>query len=200
MKLGIVLAGVLLAVCATNAFAQHEHHQQGAPSEAAMMEAMMKAATPGEPHQKLDALAGTWETTIKAWMAPGTEPMTSRGTSTSSWILGGRYLEQTYKGDFGGMPFEGRGIMGYDNVKKQYFATWLDNMSTGVMTATGSLADDGKVWTFKSSMVDPMSGKESPIEEKITIVDADHHVMDMWGVAPDGSMFKMMEIRYARKK
>jgi hypothetical protein len=35
-----------------------------------------------------------------------------------------------------GMPFEGLGYTGYDNVKKQYFGTWIDSMSTGIMTSS----------------------------------------------------------------
>ncbi len=32
-----------------------------------------------------------------------------------------------------GMPFEGMGIDGYDNLAKQYVSTWVDNMGTGIM-------------------------------------------------------------------
>ena len=45
-----------------------------------------------------------------------------------------------------------------------------------------------------------MTGKDSPVEEKLTIVDKDHHTLEMWSPGPDGKMFKMMEIKYARKK
>ena len=30
------------------------------------------------------------------------------------------------------MQFKGMGIEGYDNVKKKFVASWVDNMSTGV--------------------------------------------------------------------
>ena len=30
-----------------------------------------------------------------------------------------------------GMPFEGIGRTGYDNVTGKYWSTWIDNMSTG---------------------------------------------------------------------
>ena len=32
--------------------------------------------------------------------------------------MGGRYQQSTFKGDFGGMPFEGTSTTGYDNAKK----------------------------------------------------------------------------------
>jgi hypothetical protein len=49
-------------------------------------------------------------------------------------------------------------------------------------------------------MPDPMTGKSADMKEKISIVDNDHHVFEMWTPGPDGKMFKMMEINYSRKK
>jgi hypothetical protein len=120
------------------------------------------------------------------------------GTAERRWTMGGRYVEERFKGEFFGMPFEGIGYSGYDNVKKQYWSTWMDNMSTGMMTSTG--AHEGKVWTYQGTMADPMTGKDTALTSKVTLTDADHHTMEMWGPAPDGKNFKMMEIVYSRKK
>jgi hypothetical protein len=49
-------------------------------------------------------------------------------------------------------------------------------------------------------MSDPMSGRSLPMEDKITVVDNDHHKMEMWTKGPGGKMMKMMEIEYTRKK
>lgn len=200
------LALALLCGLSFGAFAQHDHGSKpaAAPAQApsmdqAMMEAMMKAGTPGDAHKKLDAFTGNWDTKITMWMMPGQPPMSSTGSSENRWLFGGRYLEQRFKGDFMGMPFEGLGYTGYDNVKNQYWGTWMDSMSTAMMASTGSSAD-GKVWNFTGAMPDPMTGKDAKVEEKITIVDADHHTMEMWTPGPDGKMFKTMEIAYSRKK
>jgi hypothetical protein len=204
MKLNVRLAAAVLCAFAFPVLAQHDHGQsQGQaqpPMDPAMMEAMMKAGTPGDAHKKLEPFVGTWTTKVKAWMAPGTQPMTSEGTATQEWILDGRYLEQRFSGNFMGMPFKGEGITGYDNIRKQYFGTWMDSMSTCMMTSTGSLDADGKTLTFTGSMPDPMTGKDAQVIEKITVTDADHHTMEMWSPGPDGKMFKMMEIEYSRKK
>ena len=76
----------------------------------------------------------------------------------------------------------------------------MDNMSTGMMMSTGATSDSGKSWTFTGSMADPMTGKDTKVDEKITVVDADHHTMEMWGPAPDGTVYKTMQIEYSRKK
>jgi len=199
MKLKVWIALALLVVC-TSAFAADEPKQpQMSPEEKAMMEAWMKYMTPGEGHKMLDGMAGTWDTKVTSWMAPGAPPMVSGGTSENSWILGGRYMQEKATGSFMGQAFNGIGLTGYDNAKKQYVGSWVDNMGTGIMTQTGSTTD-GKVWNFKGSSTDPMSGKDMPSEMKVTVTDKDHHTMEMWGPGPDGKMFKMMEITYTRKK
>lgn len=173
---------------------------QEAPSDAekAAMDAWMKAATPAEAHRKLEPFAGDWNVHVKSWMAPGAPVMESKGTATQKWILGGRWLEQRFNGDFMGMPFEGIGYTGYDNLKKSYVGSWMDNMSTGSMTTTGSM--DGNKLKFEGSMIDPMTGKDTLVKETITIVNDDEHRMEMWSPGPDGKMFKSMEIVYTRRK
>ena len=74
------------------------------------------------------------------------------------------------------MPFSGIGYNGYDNVKKQYWGTWMDSMSTGMMMSSGNTSDNGKTWKFTSSMPDPMTGKDAPVDEKVTVTDKDHHI------------------------
>jgi hypothetical protein len=198
MKIKVSIAGAMLLAFAFSTFA---HDEKKKPEmDPAMMDAMMKAATPGDPHKKLDGMIGSWDTKITMWMMPGSDPMTSTGTSENKWIMGGRYVEQRFTGSFMGTPFEGIGYSGYDNVKKQYFGTWMDNMSTGMMSSTGSVDADGKTWNFTSTVPDPMTGKDMNVEEKVVIVDPDHHTMEMWMPAPDGTTFKSMEIAYSRKK
>ena len=196
MKLAFAIAMLLFS---TTAFAQHDHSHGTAAKkpemDPAMMEAMMKAATPGEQHKMLASMAGTWDAKITMWMVPGADPVKSTGVAESKMIFGGRYVEQRFKGDFMGMPFEGIGYTGYDNVKKQFFGTWLDNMSTGMM-----MSHSADALTYTGTMPDPMTGKDAPFENKVVIVDNDHTNFEMWSPGPDGKMFKMMEIQYARKK
>ena len=164
------------------------------------MEAMVKAGTPGDPHKKLEHFVGTWDAKVKMWDKPGAPPKESSGTSETKSVLGGRFVEEHFEGTFMDQPFSGMGITGYDNVRKKYVSTWADTMSTGVMVSTGTAAKGGKSMAFTASMPDPMTGKMTPMKEKLTIVDDDHHTFEMWMPGPDGKLFRMMEITYARKK
>lgn len=196
----VCVALLSLATAAALFAADKPKSQPPAPSaeEKAAMEMMAKAAAVGPEHKKLEIMAGTWSTTVTTWMAPGGPPNVTRGTSTNTFVLGGRFLRETFEGSVLGHPFHGLGYTGYDNIKKRYVSSWIDDISTGIMLTSGSA--DGASWKFTGTMEDPISGKDSPIEEKITVVDKDHHTFEMWSPGPDRKMFKMMEIKYARKK
>jgi hypothetical protein len=172
-----------------------------AAQQKAAMDAMMRAGTPGEAHKKLNAMAGTFDAKVKTWPEPGAPAMESTGKSVNEWVLGGRWLQQKFESSFMNMPFNGIGYTGYDNVRQMYVGTWMDSMSTSVMTTSGSAPEgSGKTWSFSGMMMDPMSGEAVNYDEKITVVDNDHHVLEMYGPAPNGTMFKMMEITYSRHK
>ncbi|HEY2093889.1 MAG TPA: DUF1579 domain-containing protein [Thermoanaerobaculia bacterium] len=197
MKSKALLVLALLVVC-TSAVAQEP--KQDAPDQKAMMDAMMKAMMPGDAHKLLEHMVGTFDVKVTAWMMPGQPPMDSNGTAVNTWILGGRFVQQKFSGQFMGQPFEGVGYTGYDNVKKTYWSSWMDNMSTGVMNSIGGTTDGGKTWKFMTSMPDPMTGKEGPVEERLTVVDHDHHNFEMWSPGPDGKMMKTMALAYSRKQ
>lgn len=192
----MIATGLLLSA---SMVAQQEHPKMSA-EEKKMMEAYQRAGTPGEAHRALEPMVGTWDTVVKFWPAAGAPPQESRGVSETRWILGNRYLEQRFTGTAMGQPFEGIGYTGYDNIKKRYFGTWMDSMSTGIMSTTGSADKDGKTWTFKGTMDDPVTGKSLPIREKVVVHSRDQHVFEMWSPGRDGKVYKSMEIVYTRKK
>jgi len=202
---GILAGFALLVVVAALAIGADEKAKStkpaagGAMDEKAMMEAMAKYSTPGAEHKALEQFVGTWDTTVKMWMAPGAPPQESSGTSENKMTLGGRFLEQHYEGKFMDQPFTGMGYTGYDLYKKRYVGNWMDSMGTSIMSSTGKADPSGKTMTFTGMMDDPMAKKTQPFKETIKVVDNDHHVFEMWSPGPDGKMFKMMEITYTRK-
>ena len=197
MKMKVWMALALLVVC-TSVVADEPKKAMPADQKA-MMDAMMKAMMPGEPHKLLENMVGTFDVKVTAWMMPGDPPMNSTGTSVNTWIMGGRFVEEKFTGQFMGQPFTGIGYLGYDNIKKTYWSSWMDNMSTGAMMSTGSTSDNGKTWKFTATMPDPMTGKDTPIEEHVNVTDKDHYSFDMWAPGPDGKMMKTMAIAYSRK-
>jgi hypothetical protein len=162
------------------------------------MKAMMAYSTPGDIHKMLAKSVGSWKEDVTIWMQPGAPPTISSAEATSEMILGGRYLQSKNTGSFMGQPFEGISVMGYDNAKKVFVSSWIDNMGTGIMYMTGTWDPQSKSINFSGTMVDPMAGKDIAVREVFRIVDDNTQVMDMYSVT-GGNEFKNMEIKYTRK-
>jgi len=163
------------------------------------MMAMQKAMTPGPQHEMLARGVGTWKMTATMWMDPAAEPTVTEGTSERHLELGGRVLEENVSATMMGMPFEGIGRTGYDNVTGKWWSTWTDNMSTGLMTLTGTWDEATNTQTFEGEVADPMSGGMKAVRMTVRYEEG-REVADMYEPGPDGSMVRTMEIVYERQE
>lgn len=186
------LLGLLLLFACTALNAQTPSHDE-------MMKAWEAYMTPGEMHKILEASNGEWTAEITMWMDPNGQPVKSKGTMSNKMIYDGRYLEGHYTGDMMGKQMLGSGITGYDNAKKQFESTWIDNMGTGIMKMTGTYEPSTKTITFTGGQTDPMTGNEMQVKETLQMVDANNQVMTMYMTPASGSEFKTMEIKFKRK-
>lgn len=169
---------------------------------AAATKAWMEFATPGDMHKMLAKFDGNWTGATSMWMDDSGKAATSTSECTNKMIFGGRYQVSNYKGNFMGMPFEGMSIMGYDNSKKKFVSTWIDNMGTGLMHAEGDWNPSTKSIDFKGKMTDPSRpGKDCEVREVYTFTDDNNHKLEMYGQNPKtGKEMKTMEINFTRKK
>jgi hypothetical protein len=113
-------------------------------------------------------------------------------------MLDGRYVHSVWKGDFMGMPFEGHGMDGYDNVAKTFVGTWIDNMGTGIMYSTGSCDDSTNICTFIGDSFDPMSGQKMTFKSVSSWSDDNTYKLEMFAKNPSGET-RVMEIVAKRK-
>jgi hypothetical protein len=165
------------------------------------MQEWMAYMTPGAQHKKLAAQAGEWTVATKFWMAgPDAPPAESAGTAKMKMILGGRFQMQEFSGTMMGMPFEGVGLIGFDNATKELTSVWVDGMGTGTMIAKGKPAAEKAPQSFTGEMVAP-DGSTYATRTVITEKGADEFVFEMFmkgGESPDEA--KAMELTYKRKK
>ena len=204
MKIRSVVTPFLLALALVPAaaLAQGDKPKEAAPPgmSSADVDAMMKAATPGEHHKPLQRYVGDWTYTIKMWPAPGQPEMESTGTVHAEPILGGRYVQSVYKGEFLGHPFEGRSTDGYDNVAQQYVSSWVDNAGTGIIHSTGTCDAGCRVFNMNASMLDPTSSKKISTKSVISWLDDNRYRIEMFMIDPgSGKSVKTMEIAAQRK-
>jgi hypothetical protein len=165
------------------------------------MQACMLAGTPGEMHKELAKDVGVWNGKTTMWMGPGGEAMKSECVSTITPIMDGRYIKCEIKGDMPGMgPFDGFGLYGFDNVSQKFVSIWIDNHSTGIMTGTGELSEDGKVMTWNYTFNCPVTKKQTTMREVETSTGENTERFEMFGPDPkSGKEYKMMSIEFTRK-
>jgi hypothetical protein len=195
-----LITGLLIACLSVTAFAKDD--EKDAAKKQEMMKAWMEYSTPGEAHKLLKNMAGKWKYTSKWWEKKDGKPEESSGTATMKSILGGRFIQHDIKGKAMGQPFEGMGIMGYDNVKKKYETYWLDTMGTGIMRGEGKFDAEKKMLTEEGEHTCPASkDKSMEYRGEWTFVDKNTMTYAMYGEGMEGGdEFKNMEMTFKRVK
>lgn len=194
---GLAVLALALAIGGPGAHAQGEMPDM-TPEMQAEMEAWMKLAQPGEHHQHLAPFVGKWKGSVEMWMESGTEPIENESTSEVAWIMGDRFLVWQLTGDFGGMPWEGMSIEGYNNGDQRYEATWVDNFGTVMLAFQGSCSDGGKSREMITEFSDAVGGGTIQYRTVYTWVDDDHFTYEAFMDKGDGE-FKNLEIAYERQ-
>ncbi len=164
---------------------------------AAMNKAWADYMTPGESHQMLAKANGKWDAEISFYYNPDS-PSVNKTVCESKMILGGRYQQSTYAGNIDGMPFEGISTLAFDNARKIYISTWVDNMGTGIMYMEGTYDAATTTMNFTGKATDVVSGKDIAVREIFKIVDNNTQTMEMFETK-DGKEMKTMSILLKRK-
>jgi Protein of unknown function (DUF1579) len=164
---GILIAAAAVALLVTPALTRADNQPPPmSPEEKAEMEAMVKAGTPGAPHQALASIVGEYDMKIKSWHDSKSPAMEETGTAKRAMTLDGRVLVEDVQSSMMGTPFTGHGMTGYDNVTGKYWSTWNDSMSTGLMVSEGTCDAQGKNCTFTGRFTDPI--KKAPMKTRMT--------------------------------
>lgn len=202
----LILFTSLVGVATHSGPANAQDKKSPAPSSkpAGKEPAWLPLTRPGDGQKALNDLAGNWNYTSKYFPTPGAKALEATGKSTASWVLGGRFLEETPKGGAGAPgdpPYEGHGMTGFDNVRKEYQCAWIDNTSTQLTYLTGTMDAQKKVLTMTGTGSDPITNqKHTPLRSVLQIQDKDHHTFEFYMSDSKGKMYLAMQIAYARAK
>jgi hypothetical protein len=147
---------------------------------------------PGPEHEKLQRFVGNWDVTVSFMGAE------SKATATYKMVLGGLWLTEDFAGEFAGMKFEGRGVVGYDPIRKKYMATWIDSMSPTLMVMEGAFSKDDKTYT-ETGEGPGHDGKLQKMKSIFEFKDKDTFVFTMYMTA-DGKEQEAFKLTYRRKK
>jgi len=121
-------------------------------------------------------------------------------------VMGGRYVITDHTGKMQ-MPgpegktmdaeFKGMAVEGYDNTKKKFVSSWIDNMGTGILLLEGSYDPGVKTFTYNAEY-EMMPGIKTKMRQTIKVVDKDHRLSEFYENR-GGKEVKTMEISYSRK-
>src|SRR5258708_21167938 len=137
--------------------------------------------------------------------APNAQPKKTKGTATRKRGMGRRYAVKDVTGKMQmpgedgkmkDMQFKGMAVEGYDNVKKKFVSSWIDNMGTGIQFSDGTYDPATKTLTYTSE-IEMMPGMKTPVREVLKLTDKDHMMME-WYETRGGQEKKTMAIGYTR--
>lgn len=154
---------------------------------------------PGASHELLAPFVGEWDVKLTFWSSPNTKGISSRGRSSIVWILGGRFVQEQFRGKAAGEPFEGLGVMGYDNGSRQFRTLWLDSLNTAMTVATGRYVPDTNTFELSSELYDPLRSGVKVVRSSLRFMSRDSYVFSMQDESPEGKPFTSLEMVYSRK-
>jgi hypothetical protein len=138
-------------------------------------------------------------------MSPDAPPMEYAGTTTTKSLMDGRYVSSEHLGKMSmpgadgkmmDMEFKGMATEGYDNAKKKFISTWIDNMGTSIMLMEGTYNPATKTVTYLGEE-EPVPGKKIKVRQTTAYIDKDHRKMEFFEVR-GGAEVKIMAIDYVR--
>ena len=158
---------------------------------------------PTAEHKILAADEGTWDATIRSYMAgPDAKPTVSKGFEVNTVLPGGMWVLSKFQGDFGGTPFEGHGQFGYDPLKKKYIGSWIDSMSPSLSILEGDYDGKSRTMTLVGDGVDPATKAKFTQKMVTTSKDDGTRVFTLYMKfeGAGGDEVKFMEITYTKRK
>jgi hypothetical protein len=133
-------------------------------------------AKAGAKHALLKDFEGTWDVTGKFWPEKDGPPLEGKFTQTAKLRCNGLWLIYSTQGELGGKPYEGHGVMGWNEQKGKYVDTYVDVRSDSLDTFEGTWDDATKTLTLTWEGV---SAEGAPLRFKTTaeLKDPDTQVM-----------------------
>lgn len=183
--------------------AAHGVMAQDAPKQTAeekqkQMEAWQALSKPGELHRHLEALQGAWDATVEYWVDPAAPSVKAKGTSQGKLLMEGRYLQQELQTELMGQPYSVFLMLGYDNLARQYWGIWVDNLTTALTTMKGVYEKPGKI-IMTGEYEDPTSGTVRRTRGVFHLPENGRYTLELYEVYPEGEERKSLIVNFTRR-
>lgn len=189
-------AASAVVVCALAAHGLAQDERGGTPDAA--MAAWVEMISPNAHHGRLSPFVGAWDADMMYQMAADAEPTHDTFRSTFTIIMDGRFLQEDVVSETEMGPFSGRGVIGYDNTKQAYVASWIDNMSTAMQHSEGHWDPSTARFEFRGESPS-MSGEWRPVRSQMSMVKDGVFVVREWMTHEDGTEWLRFEATYRKR-
>ncbi len=196
-RIALAVMGGIALCCMAGASAQ-DGETPFTPEQIKEMQAYQEAAMVGPKQQELAKGVGTWDAEIEFWPVPGAPANVTQDKSVRKMVLGGRYMHEVFTSNFGGQPFRGEMMIGFNNVMNTWETNWCDNMSTAMTRGVGVEQEDGSIrYTFHET--NPLTRSVEETWGFARKLDGGKERLEFWR-KNDGKDWKMMQITYTPAK
>jgi len=161
-------------------------------------ETAMEIPVPREEHQWLRKLIGEWTVEGEAKMGPDQPWEKWQGTETVR-AIGELWTLAEGKADSPDGEMTMIITLGFDPQKGRFVGTFVASMMNYLWIYDGALDADKRVLTLDSEGPGMTEGKIFKAQDKIEMVDDNHHILTSWLQGDDGQWRKVMEAHYHRK-
>lgn len=204
---GLLLLLLLLAVPGAAAFAQGKGAAASPPaasvaSKEETMKQLLDYSRPGSNHALLGSLVGTWN------FQDAARPFV-KGTVRRTPLYGGRFYNVAITGGKLQVPvadgkmeeqnYQGVQVEGYDNGRRQFVTTAINNhIGSGMETQTGTYDAARKAFTYEWES-ELIPGQKQKNKRVLRVIDATHYAEDYYEIR-NGAEVKVRELVYTKAK
>jgi len=169
------------------------------PTPAAFLKLLAESGKPGPEHQKLQPLVGDWSFTMKLWVDPSQSPAELKGTVERKWIMDGRFVQETVKGECNGKSFEGLGLIGYHAGEKKFSTVRACGLCGTISHGLSTFDSSGGKFVCATEECCPVSGQKIKGRDEVKIESNDRIVTNVYKTI-EGKEVRVVEIVSTRKQ
>lgn len=195
-RLCVAALALLLFGCAS----RHPTDRLGVKPQHLTPEEWSSISQPGDSHKLLDAFVGDWTVDVVSWRDPKANPERSKAHSSSTWVLGFRYVREKFRSLELGPRYEGLGFIGYDAGAKLFTSVWMDSLNTSIATSQGLFNPTTSTLEFRGEIYDPLLGKTKETKTFIRVLSADTYEISMIDRTARGEEFTSLQMTYRRAR
>src|SRR5262245_50348361 len=171
------------------------------PSPEALLKALAEAGKPGAEHKKLQPFVGRWAFTMKLWTDPSQPPAELKGTIERKWIMDGRFIQETARGECArtGKTFEGMGLVGYDAAQKKFTVVKACSLCGTISSGQATCDPSGTRFECVKEECCPLTGQKVKGRDEVVIESNNRIVLNVYKTFNDREV-KVAEMISVRQK